>query len=72
MFESVRWCGAADSGRNTSGVGICVNKARAQTRAQTHEPGGGCYWSAFASIASIAAATSAAPATPRGSLPFGQ
>ena len=32
----------------------------------------GCYWSAFASAASIAAATSAAPATPRGSLPFGQ
>ena len=30
------------------------------------------YWSAFASMASIAAATSAAPATPRGSLPFGQ
>jgi hypothetical protein len=30
------------------------------------------YWSAFASAASIAAATSAAPATPRGSLPLGQ
>ena len=30
------------------------------------------YWSAFASTASIATATSAAPATPRGSLPFGQ
>lgn len=30
------------------------------------------YWSALASTASIAAATSAAPATPRGSLPFGQ
>ena len=30
------------------------------------------YWSAFASAASISAATSAAPAIPRGSLPFGQ
>ena len=30
------------------------------------------YWSAFSSMASISAATSAAPTTPRGSLPFGQ
>lgn len=30
------------------------------------------YWSSFASTASIAAATSAAPTTPRGSFPFGQ